>query len=159
MTGDSGCSLSHGSLQGRLWWCCSVLIFLFISNHFELFCFFFGIYINWHLNLQAFPKQITQPRDLTCHEWDLFLRQKLMYGTCAKLGLQDLLDFQPSLAQAAWWLLCVFFNVQMLLDDYQELHRDIEYHKVMSCDSYWFMSGAHCTSGAWGCSKLSRGPS
>ena len=23
-----------------------------------------------------------------------------MYGTCAKLGLQDLLDFQPSLAQA-----------------------------------------------------------
>lgn len=25
--------------------------------------------------------------------------KKLMYGTCAKLGLQDLLDFQPSLAQ------------------------------------------------------------
>ncbi len=62
-------------------------------------------------------------------------RQKLMYGTCAKLGLQDLLDFQPSLAQAAWWMIdvwmlwdwaasppCVFFRCCWIVTTYRLRH-------------------------------------
>lgn len=56
-------------------------------------------------------------------------------GPARSLGLSTILSTGGMVTS-----LCVFFNVQVLLDNYQELyienHRDIEYHKVMSCDPY-----------------------